>query len=153
MEKPQFVYTTYIRTTPEKLWDAVIKPEFSGQYWGGNANVSEDWKPGSKWQHVSAADTSDVYVDGEILESDPPKRLVLSWVDPDNTADRSKVTFELEPLADMVRLTVIHGEFEADTSMITKVSLGWPMVLSSLKSWLETGVPMDISSVKTCSNA
>jgi uncharacterized protein YndB with AHSA1/START domain len=135
MTKPELIYTTYIRTTPEKLWDAITNPEFARQYWGGNENVS-DWKPGSKWEHVSGDITR---VTGKVLESVPPKRLVLTWADPADLADVSRVTFTLEPVEDTVRLDVIHGDFKPGTDMVTKVSGGWPRVLSSLKSFLETG--------------
>jgi uncharacterized protein YndB with AHSA1/START domain len=143
MEKPKLVYVTYIRTTPEKLWAAITKPEFTRQYWAGNANVS-DWKRGSKWQHVAGGEKPDVYVAGEVLESIPPKRLVLTWADPDDVADSSTVTFEIEPLEDTVSLSVIHGDFKAGSAMAGKVSRGWPRVLSSMKSYLETGEALNI---------
>jgi uncharacterized protein YndB with AHSA1/START domain len=138
MTNPELIYTTYIRTTPEKLWNAIINPEFARQYWGGNANVS-DWKPGSQWTHVANDEESTVRVIGKVVECVPPKRLVLTWADPANVADISRVTFEIEPADDEVRLVVIHGDFKADSDMVTKVSGGWPRVLSSLKSYLETG--------------
>ncbi len=145
---PDFVYTTYIRTTPEKLWNAITNPEFSRQYWGGNANLS-DWKKGSKWQHASAEKTCVV---GNVIESLPNKRLVLSWADPADTdgADASLVTFEIEPAGNMVRLNVIHGDFVPGSVMAGKVSQGWPLVLSSLKSFLETGNAIDIGAIKKC---
>ncbi|HYY29181.1 MAG TPA: SRPBCC family protein [Chthoniobacterales bacterium] len=147
MDKPAFVYVTYIRTTPDELWRALTEPEFSRQYWGGKSNIS-DWKKGSKWQHVAEDEADPVYVIGEVLESEPPKRLVLTWVDPDNQADNSRASFEIEPIKDMVRLTVIHGDFKPDSVMAEKVALGWPLVLSSLKSFLETGQAIDISAAK-----
>lgn len=136
MSNPDLVYTTYIRTTPQKVWDAITNPEFSRQYWG-QENVS-DWKKGSKWQHVSGNDKS-ILVVGEVLESDPPNLLVLSWASPSDLADKSRVTFEIEAIEDMVRLNVAHGDFIPGSVMATKVSGGWPRVLSSLKSMLETG--------------
>lgn len=142
MTKPDQIYTSYLRTTPDKVWTAITNPEFTRQYWAGNINVS-DWKKGSKWQHLDSADKTKVYVGGEVLESIPPKRLVLSWVDPNNTSDVSRVTFEIEALTDVVRLTVTHSNLNANTEMATKVSQGWPFVLSSLKSYLETGVGLD----------
>jgi uncharacterized protein YndB with AHSA1/START domain len=138
MTKPELIYTTYIRTTPEKVWNAITNPEFARQYWGGNENVS-DWKPGSKWEHVTGSKDRLVRVTGKVVESVPHKRLVLTWAEPGNEADVSRVTFEIEPVEDEVRLDVIHGDFKPGSEMVKKVSGGWPRVLSSLKSFLETG--------------
>jgi len=143
MEKIEFVYVTYIRTTPEKLWAAITKPEFARQYWGGNSNVS-DWKKGSKWQHVDEDEKHAVRVVGEVLESIAPKHLVLTWADPADASDKSRLTFEIEPIEDMVRLNVIHGDFKPGSGMAGKVSRGWPRVLSSLKSFLETGKALNV---------
>ena len=143
MEKPKLVYTTYIRSTPKDVWAAITKPEFTRQYWGGLANVS-DWKKGSTWQHVTADKEPEVYITGKVVESIPSKRLVLSWADPDDLADKSRVTFEIEAIEDMTCLTVTHGSFKAGSKMAGKVSWGWPRVLSSLKSFLETGKGLNI---------
>ena len=140
MTNPDFVYTTYIKTTPEKLWAAITNPEFTRQYWGHD-NVS-DWKKGSEWKHVSS-DGNDVKIVGQVLESVPPKRLVLSWASPDNKADDSRVTFEIKAVGDMTCLNVIHGNFKAGSDMASRVSMGWPRVLSSMKSFLETGKALD----------
>jgi uncharacterized protein YndB with AHSA1/START domain len=78
--KTEFLYTTYIRSTPQKVWDAITNPEFARQYWG-HGNVS-DWKPGSKWDMVRGDGSNIVQTTGEVLESQPPRRLVISWVDP-----------------------------------------------------------------------
>lgn len=136
MDKPKLVYTHYIKATPENTWAAITNPEFTRQYWGGMTNVSE-WKTGSKWEH--RAPNNEVWIAGEVVECTPPKRLVLTWFDPDNTADVSRVTMEIEPAKDTVCLTVIHDGFKAYSTMAGKVSGGWPRVLSSLKSYLETG--------------
>ena len=138
MQKPKLVYTTYIRTTPKKLWAAITKPEFTRQYWGGLANVS-DWKKGSNWQMATADEKPEVYTTGKVLECNPPKRLVLSWVAPDNLKDQSRVTYEIEIIKDAVCLTVTHDQFKAGSTMPGRVNGGWPRVLSSLKSFLETG--------------
>jgi uncharacterized protein YndB with AHSA1/START domain len=141
-----FVYTTYIRTTPEKVWASITNPEFTRQYWAHD-NVS-DWKVGSTWQHVTSE--GQVRVVGKVLESNPPNRLVLSWAAPDDLTDESRVTFEIETIQDMVRLNVIHGNFKAGSTMAAAVSKGWPLVLSSMKSLLETGKAIDILAMKSC---
>ena len=143
MQKPKLVYTTYIRSTPKKVWAAITKPEFTRQYWGGLANVS-DWKKGSTWQMATAGEKPEVYCTGKVLECDPPKRLVISWADPDDLADKSRVTFEIEAIGDQVCLTVTHGNFKAGSTMAGKVSWGWPRVLSSMKSYLETGKGLNV---------
>jgi uncharacterized protein YndB with AHSA1/START domain len=147
MTKPEFVYTTFIKTTPEKLWDAITNPEFTRQYWGGLENVS-DWKKGSKWEHIARDEKDPVYVTGHVLEADRPKRLVLTWADPDNLPDESRVTFEIEQIEDMVRLTVVHGDFKPGSTMAPKIESGWPRVLSSLKSFLETGRGLNVRAGK-----
>ncbi|HZI31974.1 MAG TPA: SRPBCC family protein [Candidatus Binatia bacterium] len=141
MKKPKLVYTTFIRSTPKKTWDAICKPEFTRQYWGEMANVS-DWKKGSKWEHRT--EENEVWIQGKVVECVPVKRLVLTWADPDDLKDVSRVTFEIEPEEDMVCLTVTHDKFKAGSKMAGKVSWGWPRVLSSLKSFLETGKGLNI---------
>jgi uncharacterized protein YndB with AHSA1/START domain len=146
----EFVYTTYITSTPQKVWDAITTPEFARQYWG-SANVS-DWTPGSKWEMVRADGV--VQIVGEVLESRRPSRLVLSWVSPENLGNKtehSRVTFEIETMGPVVRLNVIHDELKAGSEMAKGISKGWPMVLSGLKSFLETGAAADIMWIKSCS--
>ncbi|HEY2083255.1 MAG TPA: SRPBCC family protein [Verrucomicrobiae bacterium] len=139
MKKPKLVYTTYIRSTPKKTWDAITKPEFTRQYWGGMANVS-DWKKGSQWQHLK---DNDPWITGKVLESAAPSRLVVTWADPDKLKDKSRVTFEIEALEDMVCLTVTHDSFKTGSKMAGAVARGWPLVLSSLKTFLETGTGLN----------
>ena len=148
MTKPEFVYTTFIKSTPEKVWDAITTPEFTRQYWGGMENAS-DWKKGSQWQHLAKDEKDPVYVTGKVLESERPKRLVLTWADPDQLDDESRVTFEIEQIEDMTRLMVVHGDFKPGSTMQPKISQGWPRVLSSLKSYLETGTGINIRAGKT----
>jgi uncharacterized protein YndB with AHSA1/START domain len=132
-----------ITTQPETVWKALLDGEFTRQYWG-HENVS-DWKPGSSWEHRRDDAARTVVLLGEVLEAQPPRRLVITWADPQDRARKARhtrVTFEIEPVADMVRLTVTHDELEAGSDMHRKISQGWPRVLSSLKSLLETGRPL-----------
>lgn len=149
MTTTEFVYTTYIRTTPEKVWTAITNPEFCRQYWA-HFNVS-DWKKGSTWQHISAEHGNALIV-GEVLEVLPPNRLVLSWVSPGDTApksEHSRVTFEITTIEDMVCLNVIHSNLKVGSDMAGKIANGWPRVLSSMKSLLETGTPLNTMAGKT----
>lgn len=141
MQKPAQVYTLFIRSTPKKTWAAITKPAFTRKYWGGMGNVS-DWKEGSKWNHTTQKD--EVWITGKVVECVPEKRLVVTWIDPDNLKDKSRVTFELEKIESMVCLKVTHDKFKAATDMADKVAWGWPRVLCSLKSYLETGKGLDI---------
>ena len=138
--KSQYVYVTYIRTTPERVWQALTDPSFIKQYWFGMAAES-DFKAGSPWalkfEDGRVADT------GEILESDPPRRLKIKWRNefkPELKAEGYSVcTMDIEPANGSVKLTITHGIDVADAKFIGAVSGGWPQVLSNLKSLLETG--------------
>lgn len=144
-EKTTFVYVTYIRSTPEKVFEAITKPEIARHYWG-HENVS-DWKPGSTWEHVRADEQRTVNVVGKVVEASPPTRLVLTWASPSQAGDpasTSRVSFDVAAYEDMVRLTVTHDELEAGSAMAKGIQQGWPMVLSSLKSLLETGQGIDV---------
>jgi len=149
MTKPSFLYVTYIASTPEKVWQAIVDPKLARQYWNGpnsdaqhpaHMNVS-DWKVGSAWEH-QRADNEKVDIAGTVLESMPPKRLVLSWARPkelDDKGKHSRVTFDIVPEGRVVKLTVTHEDLEKDQPMLAGISSGWPMVLSNLKTFLETG--------------
>jgi uncharacterized protein YndB with AHSA1/START domain len=142
--KSKFVYVTYIRTTPEKLWRALTDPELTRQYWFGVSSES-DWKPGASWRLMIP--DGRVGDSGEVLEIDPPRRLVISWRNefiPELRAEGfSRATFELEPEGDAVKLTITHEMDRPDSEFIKGVSSGWPPILSSLKSLLETGQPLE----------
>ena len=144
MAKSKFTYETYIATTAEALWKALLDGEFTRQYWG-HENVS-DWRPGSEWEHQRADATRAVVVLGEVVAASAPNRLVITWADPGDRGKKerhSRVTFNIETVGDMVRLTVTHEDLEQGSEMERKVSRGWPRVLSSLKSLLETGRPLN----------
>jgi uncharacterized protein YndB with AHSA1/START domain len=141
--KSKFVYAIYIAAPPETVWNALLDGEFTRQYWE-HENVS-DWVPGSSWEHRRADGDRKAAILGEVLEASKPNRLVITWAEPSDRArkDRhSRVTFDIEPVADMVRLTITHEDLEPGSEMERKITKGWPRVLSSLKSLLETGRPL-----------
>jgi DNA-binding transcriptional ArsR family regulator/uncharacterized protein YndB with AHSA1/START domain len=156
MSKPEFVYTTYIRTTPERLWQALTDPVFTERYWA--TSFRTDWTAGSSmtWDNHGVMITDPEQV---VLISEPFRRLSYTWHtftpelasrfgwDDDLLAritgePRSKVTFEIEPTAEGVRLTVTHDGFGPDSTVLEMTSYGWPNVISSLKTLLETGEPL-----------
>jgi uncharacterized protein YndB with AHSA1/START domain len=144
-ETTSFVYVTYILSTPERVFEAITKPEVARRYWG-HENVS-DWQPGSSWEHVRANEQRTVNVLGKVVEVVPPTRLVITWASPaqaDDPASYSRVRFDVEAYQEMVRLTVTHDELEAGSGMAKGIQQGWPIVLSSLKSLLETGQGIDV---------
>lgn len=138
MTSTAFVYVTYIAAKQEQVWKALLEPEFTRKYWEHD-NVS-DWKPGSAWEHRATTGDRERKLAGEVLEVDAPSRLVMTWGAPgDAPASRSRVTFELTEIDSMVRLTVTHDELVPGSDMQRGIEQGWPRVLSSLKSFLETG--------------
>ena len=155
-----FLYTTYIKTTPQQLWDALTNPAFTKRYW--DMEFVTDWKPGSHmtWKH------KDVVLDDPaqvVVEAEPFTRLSYTWhtmtpefaehigIDAATIADlaeetrtqRSKATFEIEDMDGKCKLTVVHDDFPPDSIMLRMVSTGWPAVISSLKTLLETGHLID----------
>jgi uncharacterized protein YndB with AHSA1/START domain len=144
MSKSDFVYVTFIRTTPDRLWSALTTPEFIRQYWFG-MHCESDWKPGSPWKLVFAdgrlADA------GEIVEADPPQRLVIKWRNEWNAEMRAEgyslCTFQIESVPDAspqaVKLSITHAIERTESKFIEAVSGGWPRIISNLKSLLETG--------------
>jgi uncharacterized protein YndB with AHSA1/START domain len=148
MRKPQFVYTTYIETTAEKLWHALTDGDFTERYWFGH-RVASDWKIGSPYKFTERGSNESCVtsgrascsISGKVLAFDPPKRLAYSWdsLSPERRERPSRVTFDLEPRGKVVKLTVTHDDFDEGSKTFTDISGGWPMVLASLKSLLETG--------------
>jgi uncharacterized protein YndB with AHSA1/START domain len=146
MTEPKFVYVTFIATTPEKLWQALTDGAFTEQYWFGT-RIESDWTLGAR---VSFSRNDEVSDYGVVLECEPPRRLSYSWRVEFHEEFRherpSRVTFEIEPIPAStggkrpeVKLTVIHDDFDDGSKVFRAVSGGWPLVLASLKSLLETG--------------
>ena len=140
MSKPQFVYVTYIASTPEKVWTALTAPEFTRQCWFGTHHDT-DWKPGSPWRLMfpdgRVADA------GEIVEAQPPRRLVLKWRNefkPELKAEGySRCTIDIEAVNGAVKLSIVHEIDAPGSKFIEAVSGGWPKIISNVKSLLETG--------------
>jgi uncharacterized protein YndB with AHSA1/START domain len=144
MRKPEFIYVSYIETTPEKLWEALTDGEFTERYWFG-VHLRSDWKIGSTFEMVRSNGTvSDA---GKVVEYDPPRRLAYTFV---NLSDEYKgelpalATFVIEPHGKLVKLTLTHEGFAEGSKFLLGISQGWPAILSALKSLLETGKPLDI---------
>jgi len=141
MARSTFVYVTYIRTTPEKLWSALTSDvDFMKQYWFGT-HCNSQWTPGSSWKMVSS--DGSVTDAGKIVEAEPPRRLVIRWQHqkkPELAAEgESLCTIELEPSGTAVKLSITHAIEREPSTLIAAVSGGWPKILSNLKSLLETG--------------
>lgn len=148
MKKPDYVYVTYIATTPEKVWQALHDVDLMREWWvdpkAGCARVNvSDWQSGSRWEHTRVDGSGIVDIVGKVVENTPPRRMEFTWARPEDADDDSKhsrVVFDIEPYADgLVRLTVSHDDLERDPKMFAGVSGGWPTVLSNLKTFLETG--------------
>jgi uncharacterized protein YndB with AHSA1/START domain len=145
--KSQFVYVTYISSSAEKVWNALMDPVMTRKYWA-HLNVS-DWKVGSPWKHEDSS-TGEIHLVGKVVEATPPRRLVITWSAPgdDGIVEKhSRVTFEIDSSGKAVRLTVTHDELEPGSEMERGITRGWPVVLSNLKTLLETGQAMETSSL------
>lgn len=136
MEK---VFEIYIRTTPERLWEAITDPEIRSKYHFG-VQVTSDFTPGSRFEMTHKGAPGPLG-EGEILDVDPPRRLVQSmvalWNDEVKSEGTSRITWLIEPVGDSCRLTVTHDELRDGAN--DQLYGGWPMILSGLKTWLETG--------------
>ena len=136
---PTYVYVTYVRASAEQVWQALTDADLTARYWG-HSNVS-DWQPGSRWEHRRTDGSGQVDAGGRVLETDPPRRLVMTFGDPtgeEPPGGASVVTFLVEQHGGIVRLTVTHENL-ADGQALREISQGWPAVLANLKSLLETG--------------
>ncbi len=137
-DRPGYVYVTYIESSPERVWAALTDPDLTAEYWG-HSNVS-DWQPGARWEHRRTDGSGIADVAGTVLESAPPRRLVITFDPPGELPPTgpSTVTFDIEPYHEIVRLTVTHQNL-ADEAALDAISAGWLAVLANLKSLLETG--------------
>jgi len=146
MNRPEHVYETYIRSTPERIWKAITTPEFTRQYFHRMA-VESDWKVGSPVRFLY--DDGRVGCEGLVKACDPPRRLSYTWrfmFDDTLAAERpSTVVFEITPVGDACRLRIVHGDFDADSKVYPMIREGWAEVVSSLKSLLETGKPLAVA--------
>ena len=140
MSQSAFVYVTYIRATPERVWSALTDRDFIKRYWFGMTCESE-WRPGAPWKLLF--EDGRIADEGEILEADPPKKLVIKWFNkfrPELAAEGpARCTLTLELLGEATKLTILHEMDVAQSLVIQAVSDGWPKILSNLKSLLETG--------------
>jgi len=140
MARSTFVYVTYIRTTSQKLWSALIDAEYQKRDWVG-MHCESQWTAGSSWKMVSG--DGQIFDAGAIVEAEPPRRLVIRWqnqMKPELKAEgESLCTMELEPSGTAVKLTITHTIERDPSKFIAAVSGGWPKIMSNLKSLLETG--------------
>jgi uncharacterized protein YndB with AHSA1/START domain/DNA-binding transcriptional ArsR family regulator len=145
-DRPRHVFQVYIRTTPEALWQAISDPEVTQRYFHGS-RVETDFRPGAR---IGYWLDDELIVEGKVLAADPPRKLATTWSfrrNPDLRDDPpSRVTWEIEPVGgETCRLTLVHDDFPDKTRTFESVKSGWPIVLSSLKSLLETGAPLAVS--------
>jgi uncharacterized protein YndB with AHSA1/START domain len=141
MDRPAFVYVIYIRATADKLWQALTQPEMTRQYWSNHRNTS-DWRVGSPWRHEDHDDSTLVDISGTILESVASRRLGFTWAIPADAqagTRLSRVVFEITEDDGVSRVTLTHDQLPEGSDMAEGITEGWPLVLSSLKSLLETG--------------
>jgi len=145
MTPPKHVYEVYIKTTPDKLWEAITRGEMTQQYFYGT-KVESDWKVGSSVRHMGP--NGQVNLDGKVLEVQPGRKLVTTFAavhNPASAKDRpSRVTWEIQSMGDVCKLTLTHDDFDGITQTYQDVAMGWNPVLSGLKTLLETGKPLGI---------
>ncbi|MGH2455727.1 MAG: ArsR/SmtB family transcription factor [Candidatus Limnocylindria bacterium] len=141
MTAPKHVYEVYIRTTPEALWAALTDPAITQRYYYGS-RVTSDWAPGSPVTYLNPDGST--AIEGQVVELDPPHRLVHTFHFPAHDERPSRVTFEITPMGEVCRLCLVHDQFEGETETYRGVAMGWNPVLSGLKTLLETGEPLRI---------
>jgi uncharacterized protein YndB with AHSA1/START domain/DNA-binding transcriptional ArsR family regulator len=139
-DKPDFVFSTYIRTTPDRLWDALTNPEMTQQfYYGGR--VQAELKPGGNFSYL--APNGEINLHGEVLEIDPPKKLVTTfratWAEAGG--ETTRVMYEIEPMGEVCKFTMTHFDYEKSKAGVEE---GWPIIVAGLKTLLETGKPLNI---------
>jgi uncharacterized protein YndB with AHSA1/START domain len=143
---PDHVHVTYIKTTPERLWQALTDGSVTKKYYF-SGSVQSDWKKGSRY--LFTGPKGEDQIEGEVVEADPPRKLVTTfsavWDEEVRKDPPTLVTFEIEPLADVCRLTVVHSGFESGSETSKQTDGGWAMILSSLKSLLETGEALSVT--------
>ena len=143
MSKPEFIYVTYIETTPEELWDALTDGDFTERYWFSH-RVASDWSVGSPYAFTLQGEKR---LEGKVLIADPPKKLAYTWngcAEEYRRERTSRVTFDIEPRGKVVKLTLTHDDLDEAGVTFRGISEGWPMVLAGLKSLLENGQILDI---------
>ncbi len=143
MTKPEFIYVTYIETTPDELWQALTDGDFTERYWFDH-RVASDWSVGSDYHFTL---TGEKRLEGKVLISDPPRKLAYTWngcAEEFRRERTSRVTFDLEPRGKVVKLTLTHDNLDEGGVTLRGIAEGWPMVLASLKSLLENGKTLGI---------
>jgi uncharacterized protein YndB with AHSA1/START domain/DNA-binding transcriptional ArsR family regulator len=139
---PKHVYEVYIQAPPERVWQAITDPVFTRQYYYDN-EVASDWQPGAKLVYRDVNDGSEAII-GEIVEADPPRRLVHTFHFPGTDESPSRVTWTIEPRGEASLLILVHDDFDGETTTYRSVEHGWVPILSGLKTLLETGKPLQI---------
>jgi uncharacterized protein YndB with AHSA1/START domain len=136
----KFIYTINIKAPTKRLWDALTKPEITRKYWG-HENISS-WKEGAEWHHIADDQNRTIKLVGKIIKAIPNRLLVLTWADPAYINNTSTVKIEIEPIGTYTRLKIMHNNFKNCPKMFNMIQSGWLRVLSSMKSFLETGNPI-----------
>ena len=144
--KPEHVHVTYIKTTPERLWQALTDGTMTRQYYF-SGSVESDWNNGSTYRFIGPK--GELQIEGKVVESDRPRKLVTTfnavWDDEVKKDKPTVATFEIEPMGDVCKLTVVHTGFDGETATYHQVSGGWSMIAASLKSLLETGEALSVT--------